>query len=455
MEGASTTPSAEAAARAESSSKSSTSGGSNDGLRMIEHDDMVEVWNKRMAVSSGEPSLDGSGLASEDERAAFSDSEVHRGDVVPEENIAKQVKGPSSDALETECAAETKARTEGQQASGDHGHDHHHHEETSSSDHVEPKPVEEGWEDVLGSGHLTRQIITEGEIDKKPRKGQYVTVKIEDTLTGVDSHEEFTFILGFGMVIDAWEMVVLLMQEGEKCRIRSSSRFAYGEYGSREDPVVEPNQDMEYTIELLSIGDSPTYMNMSFDEFAAFVNVLKARGKYYFNREEYDKAIYVYKRAMELRDIEEGDVPIRKLFSTIRSNIAMCYAKMGDLRTAKEEAEAALELDPCNVKAMLKRAQALEKMNEFEDAVDQLKEALAVEPDSPHITRELNRLKVLLREQRAAERELYKRMMAGLDDPSVRRNRRMSFQMRYLMLSFFVVMFAMFFHFLFKMFREG
>uniref|UniRef100_A0A1I7ZKX6 peptidylprolyl isomerase n=1 Tax=Steinernema glaseri TaxID=37863 RepID=A0A1I7ZKX6_9BILA len=450
MEEASSTPPAEAARSVDSLS---SSGRSNDGLRMIEHDDMVEVWNKRMAVSSGEPSLDGSALASDDERAAFSDSEVHKGVVATEENIAKQVKGPSSDALEVECEAEAHARADAALEAGDHDHEHHH--EDVQVDQIESKPVEDGWEDVLGSGHLCRQIVTEGRTDKKPRKGQYVTVRIEDTLTHVDNYPELTFILGFGMVIDAWEMVVLLMNEGEKCKVRASSRFAYGAYGSREDPIIDANQDMEYTIELLSIGDSPTFTTMSFEEFAEFVEMLKTRGKHYFNREDYDKAVYVYKRSMDLRDIGDEDIPMKKLFSVVRSNIAMCYAKMGEYRTVKEEAEAALDLDPSNVKAMLKRAQALEKLNEFEDAVEQLKEACDLEPDSSHITRELNRVKGLLREQRAVERELYKRMMAGLDDPTVHRNRRMSFQMRYLMLSFFVVMFAMFFHFLFKMFREG
>ncbi len=44
----------------------------NADLEMIEHDDMVEVW-KRGAVSSGEPSLDGS---MDEERAALSDSDL-------------------------------------------------------------------------------------------------------------------------------------------------------------------------------------------------------------------------------------------------------------------------------------------------------------------------------------------------------------------------------------------
>ncbi|TKR94899.1 hypothetical protein L596_009131 [Steinernema carpocapsae] len=419
---------------------------------MIEHGDMVEVWNKRVAFSSGEPSLDGSAMTSDDEQTAFSDSDIQKG-TVNTDNIAKQVKGPSSDALEVECKAEAHARhLASKKAEGDTGKKE---KDEEPKEEIDSKPVEEGWEDILGSGHLQRKIEVEGKEDKKPRKGQYVTVKIEDTLLKVDSHDELTFILGFGMVIDAWEMVVLLMKEGEKCKVRASARFAYGSVGHSE-PKISPDQDTEYTIELLSIGDSPTFSNMPFEEFSAFIDSLKARGKYFFQREEYDKAVYVYKRSMDLMEFEgEGvETEVKKLYSMIRSNVAMCYSKIGDYRTSKSEAEAALDLDPNNVKAMLKRAQALEQMNEIEDAVEMTKEASEVEPGSPYIARELIRLRGLLKEQRAKERELYKRMLAGLDDPNAGRSRAMSFQMRYLVMSFFVVMFAMFFHFLVKMYRE-
>nr|CDJ87209.1 Peptidyl-prolyl cis-trans isomerase domain containing protein [Haemonchus contortus] len=230
-------------------------------MDVVEHDDLVEVISPGpRAVSSGEQSLDGS---IDEERGALSDSDVNH--VARANTLASQVKGPSSDALEESCRMEAVARERGSE-----------------------------WEDILGSGQLMKRVVKDGSGSDRPTDGQWVTIKVVDTLRGVDSHDRLTFILGFSMVIDAWELTIKLMNVEEVAEIRAKARLAYGECGL--DDIIPQNQDQEYRIELLEIGASPDYQNMGEEELSDFVLMLKDRGNFYFNRREYEKAIFVYKR---------------------------------------------------------------------------------------------------------------------------------------------------------------
>uniref|UniRef100_A0A0K0D984 peptidylprolyl isomerase n=1 Tax=Angiostrongylus cantonensis TaxID=6313 RepID=A0A0K0D984_ANGCA len=203
---------------------------------VVEHDDLVEVLSPcQRAVSSGEQSLDGS---IDEERGALSDSDVNC--VARTHTLASQVKGPSSDALEESCRMEAVAREKGSE-----------------------------WEDLLGSGQLMKRVVREGHGGERPTDGQWVTIKVVDTLRGIDSHDRLTFILGFSMVIDAWELSTKLMCVQEVAEIRVKARLAYGECGL--DDIIRPNQDQEYRIELLEIGSSPKYTTMEEGELSDFL----------------------------------------------------------------------------------------------------------------------------------------------------------------------------------------
>uniref|UniRef100_A0A1I7XQ59 Uncharacterized protein n=1 Tax=Heterorhabditis bacteriophora TaxID=37862 RepID=A0A1I7XQ59_HETBA len=118
----------------------------NEALHMVEVDDLVEVRsNSHRAVSSGEPSLDGS-IDVDEERGALSDSDITH--VARTQTLAAQVKGPSSDALEESCRLEAAERDRNSE-----------------------------WEDVLGSGQLLKKIIQAGVSDERAHDGQWVTIR--------------------------------------------------------------------------------------------------------------------------------------------------------------------------------------------------------------------------------------------------------------------------------------
>ncbi|GMT28708.1 hypothetical protein PFISCL1PPCAC_20005 [Pristionchus fissidentatus] len=346
----------------------------------IESDNFVEVVKGRRAISSGEPSLDGS---IDDERNAVSDSEIWN--AARTETIAKQARGPSSDALEGDCLAEHAQRIA-----------------KSNSE----------WEDVLGSGELMKRVEKEGD-GERPTDGYCVKINVIDCLYGLDSHECLHFVLGFSFVIDAWELVVKLMRVGEKCTVESSPRFAYGHLGL--DPHIPPNQHQQYTIELIS-STKMDYEEIPKEELTAFIVKLKERGNFYFSRKEYEKAIFVYKRAVSTwNGVEwERDEGMTRVLSALHSNLAVCYAKVCEWTICLQSANDALLLHSHNGKALFRKGQALSRLGEMEDAVKFLKEACKIDPNNCVIQGELELASRCGAEFRVKERQLYRKMLTGI-----------------------------------------
>ncbi|VDL79369.1 unnamed protein product [Nippostrongylus brasiliensis] len=240
------------------------------------------------------------------------------------------------------------------------------------------------WEDVLGSGQLMKRVVRDGHGTERPSDGQWVTIKVVDTLRSVDSHERLTFILGFSMVIDAWELATKLMLVEEVAEVRTKARLAYGEIGL--DDIIPQNQDQEYR--------TPDYYSMKEDELSDFVLMLKDRGNFYFNRKEYEKAIFVYKRASGIIEVPKESEALSKLFSALHSNLAVCYAKLEDWNEVLKCTEESLRLHAANTKALFRRAAALAARNDTEEAMECLKRAQEIDPhDTVTLPTFLNLLK--------------------------------------------------------------
>ncbi|CAI4226683.1 unnamed protein product [Auanema sp. JU1783] len=351
-------------------------------LDIIEHEDLVEIRKGRKAVSSGEPSLDGS---IDEERGALSDSEI--GHAARSNTIAAQVRGPSSDALEESCRIEASGRDK----------------------------ISE-WEDILGSGNLKRKVVIPGSTEiERPKDGHWVTIRVKDTLRGMDSHERLRFITGYSMVIDAWELVVKLMYVGELCAVKTNSLLAYGKLGL--DDRVPPDQDQEYTIELLEVEDGPNFEEMSERDLERFLIMLKDRGNFFFGRSEFDKAIFVAS-SIPFKDQEDLNI----LMSTIHSNLAVCYYKIGDYESVIRSADTSIMLDEYNTKALYRKAIALSALKEFDEAQKWLKRSLDIDPSQLAVQNELEKVSGLRNRRRLDEKQLYKKMLSGAGDENKNNN---------------------------------
>ncbi|VDM68485.1 unnamed protein product [Strongylus vulgaris] len=292
--------------------------------------------------------------------------------------------------------------------------------------------------------------------------------------------------------LSAWELVTKLMYVDEVSEIRVNSHLAYGECGLGD--IIPQNQDQEYRvifkagvqIELLDIGESPKYTTMSEEELSDFVLMLKDRGNFYFNRKEYEKAIFVYKRsfisidpssmlfancdslASAVVDVPRNSEALCKLFSALHSNLAVCYAKVGwaffiifwsyafikleEWEEVLKCTDESLRLHEANTKALFRRAAALSVRNDTEEALDCLKRALEIDPHDAVVQCEIERLGGIRKRRRAEERALYRRMLVGAGDAETS-HRRLDF-VTYRLIAigvFSMVTFALFVFFLFQL----
>lgn len=104
-------------------------------------------------------------------------------------------------------------------------------------------------------GGVIKVIKKAGVSDEKPSANNKVWVHYTGQLmdgtkfdSSVDRNEKFTFDLGKGQVIKAWDLGVASMKRGEVCVLTCSAEYAYGERGS--PPAIPANATLCFEIEL-------------------------------------------------------------------------------------------------------------------------------------------------------------------------------------------------------------
>jgi len=105
---------------------------------------------------------------------------------------------------------------------------------------------------------VMKEIIKEADSSnwKKPKDGDEVFVHYVGTLESDGSEfdssrsrgEEFSFVLGQGMVIKGWDVGVKTMKKGELAKFTLAPEYAYGEQGS--PPKIPANATLVFEIEL-------------------------------------------------------------------------------------------------------------------------------------------------------------------------------------------------------------
>jgi peptidylprolyl isomerase len=109
---------------------------------------------------------------------------------------------------------------------------------------------------------FTKEILREGT-GPLPTKGRPVTVhctgygkngdlKVPFWSTKDPGQQPFTFKIGLGSVIRAWDDGVIDMKQGEVARITATPDYGYGEGGFPAWGIM-PNSTLIFEIEVLSV----------------------------------------------------------------------------------------------------------------------------------------------------------------------------------------------------------
>ncbi|KAI4354433.1 hypothetical protein L6164_003294 [Bauhinia variegata] len=139
-------------------------------------------------------------------------------------------------------------------------------------------------------------------------------------------------------------------------------------------------------------------------------NEAKLEGNKLFGEGKYEEALSQYERALQVVPEVPSSVEIR---SICHSNRGVCFLKMGKYDNTVKECTKALELNPGYVKALVKRGEAHEKLEHFEEAIADMKKILEIDPSNDQARKSVRRLEPLAAEKREKMKE---EMIAKLKD---------------------------------------
>ncbi|KNC87801.1 hypothetical protein SARC_00058 [Sphaeroforma arctica JP610] len=134
---------------------------------------------------------------------------------------------------------------------------------------------------------------------------------------------------------------------------------------------------------------------------------LKVEGNIFFKMKEYDSAINLYTECIE--SCPAGDSRVAVYFC----NRAACYLALEEYNDAVDDCTEALSLNKEYVKALVRRAQGYEKQDKLEDALEDFKKAVELDPTTRVAVEGGKRLSPLVTER---QEKLKEEMMGKLKD---------------------------------------
>ncbi|XP_057967577.1 uncharacterized protein LOC131157429 isoform X2 [Malania oleifera] len=134
----------------------------------------------------------------------------------------------------------------------------------------------------------------------------------------------------------------------------------------------------------------------------AQANDAKLEGNKLFGNGKYEEALLEYELA--LRVAPEGPLSV-EIRSICHANRAICFLKLGKYEDTIKECTKALELNTTYMKALLRRGEAHEKLEQFEDAIADMKKILELDPSNDQVKKTIRRLEPLAEEKREKMKE--------------------------------------------------
>lgn len=289
-----------------------------------------------------------------------------------------------------------------------------------------------GWhkvERVTDDGGVVKKEVKEGEGYERPNEEAAVKVRytlrvqggpvVEERGMGEDE-EEFEFSTDEDQVISGLDRAVLKMKKGEQALVTVSPAYGYGaQEVTLNRGVVPPNSTLEYEIQLVSFQKDKESWELGDEEKVANAAKKKEQGNVLFKAGKYARAAKKYSKALKLIEFDtsfkdEEKKASKALKVSCQLNEAACQLKLNDFPLAARLASKALELEPSNVKALYRRAQAYMGTQDLDLAEWDVKKALDLEPDNRDLKLEYRTLKKKIAEQDKKEKKIYGNLFARL-----------------------------------------
>eukprot|EP00931_Biecheleriopsis_adriatica_P059118 TRINITY_DN3531_c0_g5_i1.p1 TRINITY_DN3531_c0_g5~~TRINITY_DN3531_c0_g5_i1.p1 ORF type:complete len:315 (+),score=95.41 TRINITY_DN3531_c0_g5_i1:44-946(+) len=267
--------------------------------------------------------------------------------------------------------------------------------------------VEEGFVDVSEAkdGGLLKKILVEGKGDVTPPPGSSVEVHYVGTLhsdgskfdSSRDRPGNFKFDVGVGQVIKGWDQGIRTMKRGEKCILRCTSDYAYGDHGS--PPKIPGGATLNLEVELFDWKEKVKPAGqMTPEERREYASKMKEQGTEAFKQGDFATAVNRYSEGADYITFDPngddfdgesgGDAELSEEDKTIAiallNNCAMARLKVGtdEAMGAKFDCTKVLKYDEKNVKAFFRRAQAELALHNFKACAEDAAKVLELDPSN-------------------------------------------------------------------------
>eukprot|EP00271_Cylindrocystis_brebissonii_P010450 TRINITY_DN26638_c0_g1_i1.p1 TRINITY_DN26638_c0_g1~~TRINITY_DN26638_c0_g1_i1.p1 ORF type:complete len:370 (+),score=86.48 TRINITY_DN26638_c0_g1_i1:174-1283(+) len=189
-----------------------------------------------------------------------------------------------------------------------------------------------------------------------------------------------------------------------------------GEVAAEEvDPVVNWLKDgdmySDYPADVEGRPKEISFWLKAADDIKAKGTEYLKEGNFFRASRKYHKALGFLDEAWEKKDLQPEDHDrIRTAREACLTNSAMCKLKMGDYAGVLQDCHYVLLSNQNNVKALFRKGQALLATKDLEGALQELKKAHELAPGDGGIKAELAKVKKILADQAAKEKQTYAKM---------------------------------------------
>ncbi|ESO02599.1 hypothetical protein HELRODRAFT_185002 [Helobdella robusta] len=267
---------------------------------------------------------------------------------------------------------------------------------------------------------VLKSTFVAGEGYQTPRDGATCDVHIIGLLNGVEfENRDVTFTVGEACesgIVDGLEMAITKMKKGEKAKLNIKSKYAYAAEGNSQ-LNIPPSADLEYHVELKKFEKSKESWELDADEKLEQSEICKTKGTNFFKENKYKLALRYYKKIVDYlksEDTLQGESAEKRksLLLAAHLNEALCHLKLKEDLEAFNSCNEALTLDPKNEKGLFRRATAQHNLQNFQEAIQDFKLVLEVDPENKAAKNQITLISQKLKAIYEKEKKTYAGMFA-------------------------------------------
>ncbi|XP_025797658.1 peptidyl-prolyl cis-trans isomerase FKBP62-like isoform X2 [Panicum hallii] len=277
--------------------------------------------------------------------------------------------------------------------------------------------------DVTGDLKVMKKTLKSGDGIHTPLDGETVHIRYTGSLEdgtifekfGFDG-EPFEFIIDEEQVTVGLDRAVATMVKGELAEVTVKFEYGFGNTEAQRQSITVPScSTLIYEVELIDFTKEKESWEMSAHEKLEAAEKSKVAGNDLFKIGKFHRAAKKYNKALNyINEDGQFEDEVEKLMKTARVscwlNHAACCLKLKDFAQAISLCSKVLETEPCNVKALYRRAQAYVESYDLELAKTDLRKALELDPNNKEVKMLQANLKKLQVESNKWDAKLYANM---------------------------------------------